>query len=306
MQQLPGLSGKGSLSFTQKLMACSKLFCSCLLLLKLSFLATVAHSEALLQILPTRVIMEGNDRSATLTLVNQGNEDSAYRMFFRNIRMSDHGEFQILTDSDDVSEELFADSMLRFSPRRITIEGASKQTIRIVARKPKDLAPGEYRSHMVFRRLPNQQSILDSQASDNLTLSIQPIVEVTIPVIVRHGELTASIELSNAELVQSETETLLRVSINREGNRSLYGNLNVEAVTAEGSRLPVAEARGISVYYPNKKRIFEIPLLSTLHSSEEAVDQRRKLLDSASALSISFTENATYGGKERHAIELSL
>lgn len=252
----------------------------------------IAIAEALLQILPTRVVLLDKERSGTLTLVNHGDSDTSYRMFFRNIRMSDTGKFQIITDSDDISEERFADSMLRFSPRRITVPSTGKQTIRIVARKPQDLEEGEYRSHMVFRRLPNQQSILDEKAGENLTLSIQPVVEVTIPIIIRHGELEATLSLSKPELFERDGENFLKVTINREGNRSLYGNLKVTQKNREGKAAAIAQAKGISVYYPNERRIFEVPL--------------EQPPASGSQIKIIFEEDESYGGTESASIDFNI
>lgn len=268
--------------------------------------ASLCYAEALLQILPTRIILEDKKRTGSLTLVNQGDQETAYRMFFRNLRMSETGEFSVLGEHDDVSEERFADKMLRFSPRRITIPEVSKQTIRIVARKPADLEPGEYRSHLVFRRLPNQQSILEQESTENLSLAIQPIVEVTIPVIVRHGELNASITLSEAQIIEQEGNKYLRVTINRDGNRSLYGNLKVMAVDQSNSRKILAQAKGISVYYPNQKRIFELPLFDQAENTEDATDTITSLLNTAQKLEIHFQEDPNYGGKEEHQITLTI
>lgn len=279
-----------------------------LALMALNFIASIqsATAEALLQILPTRVMLEDKQRAATLTLVNQGDEDAAYRMFFRNIRMSETGKFNIITDQDDVSNERFADAMLRYSPRRIKIPATGKQTIRIVARKPADLEAGEYRSHMVFRRLPNQKSILEDSSAENLTLSIQPIVEVTIPVIVRHGELNAKVLLDDAKIIQKDLKNILQVAINRTGNRSLYGDLKVTGESLEGKKVTLAEARGISVYYPNSTRIFELPLTDNEQLSAEGNENKNIDLNGFSQLFISFKENPTYGGDESHSIELKI
>ncbi len=259
-----------------------------------------AWSEALLQILPTRVVLDDKTRTASLTLVNQGNEDTSYRMFFRNIKMSETGQFNIIQEGDDVSGERFADSMLRFSPRRITIPARGKQTIRVVARKPQGLEKGEYRSHMVFRRLPAQNSVLDNADNPELQLAIRPVVEVTIPVIVRHEQPSANVSLSDLQIVngvadpQEKPETLLSVAINRTGDRSLYGDLEVSWKADNGRTIRLGEAKGISVYYPNSKRIFKLPLRLTDDGSGNTNDQAIEL--SSGELTATFKENPIYGG----------
>lgn len=262
------------------------------------FAGMAVRAEALLQILPTRIVLDDKTRTASLTLVNQGDEDASYRMFFRNIRMSEFGQFNVITEKDDVTGERFADHMLRFSPRRITIPARSKQTIRVVARKPADLERGEYRSHMVFRRLPPQTSVLDKETNPELKLAIRPVVEVTIPVIVRHQAPEASLSLSDISVQASQApdsddpkapETMLSVAINRGGDRSLYGDLEVIWKPASGGIQTVGEAKGISVYYPNNRRIFELPLATSITGGTKALQQGE--------LSVSFTENPIYGGE---------
>lgn len=275
----------------------------------LLFVCAPVHSEALLQILPTRVVLDDSTRLTSLTLVNQGDEDTSYRMFFRNIRMSETGQFNILTEEDDVSDEKFADNMLRFSPRRITIPARGKQTIRIVARKPPGLEKGEYRSHMVFRRLPPQTSVLDRAENPELQLAIRPVVEVTIPVIVRHEKPDANVTLSDIQLTKDteynpstnaeELQTVINIAINRKGDRSLYGDLDIHWTPKDGEKVKVGEANGISVYYPNKKRIFGLPLqLHNIDGSSEPLNL------SNGKLSATFEENPIYGGDQSSSISI--
>ena len=38
--------------------------------------------------------------------------------------------------------------MIRYAPRRVTVPPGGSQQIRILLRRPRDLEPGEYRSHL--------------------------------------------------------------------------------------------------------------------------------------------------------------
>jgi len=267
-----------------------------LLILATCLAPALTQAEALLQILPTRVVMDDKTRSVSLTLVNQGNEEASYRMFFRNIRMSDEGKFNIIEEGDDISKERFADKMLRFSPRRISIPPQSKQTIRVVARKPQGLEKGEYRSHMVFRRLPKQQSVLEQTNNDALELAIQPVVEVTIPIIVRHNDPEASVELSQLTVQADKddpTNHIAQVNINRDGDRSIYGDLELIWESTTGNRYTVGEARGLSVYYPNTTRIFQLPL------NPQPEDSPNKINFKQGTLKAIYKENPNYGGNQQ-------
>lgn len=250
--------------------------------------------QSVLQVLPTRVLMQDNVRASTITLINRGDEEGSYRIFFRNIRANDDGEFTEVHSA--IEGENFADELLRYSPRRITIPPRSKQNIRVLLRKPQGLSEGEYRSHLVFRKLPAQNSVLDQVDADReVALSIKPIVEVTIPVIVRHGETHATMSLSGLKIdTNSESKQSLAFTINREGNRSIYGDVDVWWLAADGKKENIALARGVSVYTPNDKRHFAIPLNST----EPLINNGK--------IKVEFQEDESYGGSLIVDAELTL
>mgnify|MGYP006113882815 CR=1 FL=1 len=252
-----------------------------------SLLSLSASAESLLQIIPTRVVLE-QQRSTTLTVINRSDEDNSFRLFFRNIRAEDNGGFTVIAEGDEVQEgELFSDAMIRFSPRRVVIPARSKQQVRVVVRKPKGLADGEYRSHLVFRKLPKQASVLDeTEEEEGLSFSITPIVEVTIPVIVRHGALTAQASLDNLALVNDEDEgEQLTLQISRDGNRSLYGEVNVWWMPNNGEKQRVSTAKGVAVYSPNTLRNM------TLNLTAEPP------MTGAGKLQAVFNEDPAYGGE---------
>lgn len=245
---------------------------------------SVTKAESILQVLPTRVVMQDQKRSMTVTLINRGDEDGNYRLFFRNIRANEHGEFSEINEA--IEGEFFADKIVRFSPRRITVPARSKQSIRVVVRKPPNLADGEYRSHLVFRKLPSQNSVLSENNEENkLGFSLRPIVEVTIPIIVRHGQLQANIALTDVAVkTTSDNTKTIKFSINRQGNRSIYGDVDAWLIDPDGERTNIGMARGIAVYTPNDKRIFELPL-----TLDEANTSSGKVI-------LDFNEDAAYGG----------
>lgn len=242
-----------------------------------------ATAETLLQILPTRIVLD-DERSADITLVNRGDSAGNYRLILRNIRTDDLGAFS--TIETPLDGELFADKMIRYSPRQVTVEANSKQKVRLVARKPKGLAEGEYRSHLVFRSLPKQQSVLDSSDSEAVDLSLKPIVEVTIPIILRHGELSASAVISDVQLIQNEDGgQAIQLTVNRQGNRSLYGDIEVWWKSSNNSEQRVALAKGISVYVPNQRKIVTLD-----------VDVDPPMVIQGGRLRVSFVEDPSYGG----------
>ena len=269
------------------------LLASLLLAQLLALVPQPVAAESILQVLPTRVVLAGNKRSMTVTLINRGDTDGSYRMFFRNIRADENGQFTEV--EAPIAGELFADNMVRFSPRRITVPARSKQSIRVLARKPQDLEDGEYRSHLVFRKLPSQNSVLDQVDQDEgIGFSLRPIVEVTIPVIVRHGSISAELTLSDASIIDSNAGKEIQFTINRQGQRSLYGDVDVWWLENSGNKVNLAMARGISVYTPNSHRVFRLPL----ETDPTTLAPGRIMLE--------YREDPAYGGDQQASLEKTI
>ncbi|MBI5836570.1 MAG: molecular chaperone [Candidatus Eisenbacteria bacterium] len=211
---------------------------------------------------PTRVVFEGGVRSAQLTLVNTGARMATYRLRIIRMRMTETGEIREIQDAEGA--ELFADSLVRFSPRRVELAPQVPQTVRLQLRKPADLPPGEYRSHLLIQALPEQAGEDSSDlATRTLTLRLKPVFGVSVPVIVRHGETRASIRLSEVSLddpAGAPPQERVRVVLDREGNRSVYGDLTAVLESGPGEREVVGLARGVAVYAPNPRRVFLLPL----------------------------------------------
>jgi P pilus assembly chaperone PapD len=222
--------------------------------LLLSIPVTPALAELMLY--PTRIVLEGNQRTAQVELMNNGSTPATYRISLVNRRMSETGDFAEI-DSPMPGEQ-FADGMLRFSPRQTTLAPGEGQTIRLMVRKPAGLEAGEYRSHLLFSRQPDaegQNSIedLDSGAS-GIGVQITALMGASIPVIVRQGATIAEVSLTGLKLVRSTTGPALNFVIERSGNQSVYGDLTVTYTPTGGRAEVVARANGVAVYAPNALR----------------------------------------------------
>ena len=246
----------------------------------LAVLSSSVSARDALQILPTRMVMS-NETSADLTLINKGDEAGTYRILLRNIRTDDDGQFQEAVEARE--GELVADKFIRYSPRRITVDADSNQKVRLVVRKPRNLNPGEYRTHMVFQSLPKQApNTLEN--SQEVVVSVDPIIEISIPIIVRVGDLDAQIELGDMSLGD---DNLLSMQIKRSGNRSIYGDVEVFVNSGKAKGVQAGFVKGVSVYVPNALRNFLLPL--TLPDGFNPTDD---------GLLVRFKEDPSYGGSK--------
>lgn len=221
-------------------------------------LLTPAPALADIMLYPTRVVIEGAKRSAQVEIINRGQEPETYRINIVNRRMNELGEI-VPADSAQPGEQ-FADAMLRYTPRQITLQPGASQTVRISVRKPADLAPGEYRSHLQFDRVADSVGAADLEnaakaAPNELSIVLRALIGASIPVIVRHGETRASVSLENLSIERGKSGAPeLSFAFRRNGNRSVYGDV-VATYLAPGKKpVEVGKATGVAVYVPNAQR----------------------------------------------------
>lgn len=234
-----------------------------LTLLCFGSIQSAVNAGSNLLVTPTRIIFEERTRTAQVTLMNNGTESGNYRISFINQNMTEDGNFEPVAEGEKGN---FSNSMVRYSPRQITLPPGQSQVVRLMLRKPRDLANGEYRSHMLFQSLPNpnKSSIeKNKETPEGITVEIIPIVGISIPVIVRKGDIKSEISLSNTKYIAGNKEnpnTRLAIDMNRTGDSSTYGDFRVIHTPKGGLPTVVGLSNGVAVYTPNTIRHYEIPL----------------------------------------------
>jgi hypothetical protein len=202
--------------------------------------------------------------------------------------MNETGEFAP-ADTPAAGEQ-FADEMVRFSPRQVTIAPGSSQTVRMLLRKPENLAAGEYRSHLQIDRVPDpvgSGSIEAARDNGNIGVTLTALVGASIPIIVRQGDTGATVALTQLALLPAGAEPAsIAFEIDRTGNRSVYGDLTVTFIPSSGAPVELAKAGGVAVYVPNALRRARMPL-----RAPEGMNL------SGGTLRVSFRERADAGGK---------
>jgi P pilus assembly chaperone PapD len=215
-----------------------------------------------LLITPRRVVFEGSKRSMDLNLANTGNDTATYAISVIQIRMTEDGGFETITEPDP--EQLFADKNIRFFPRSVTLGPNEAQVVKVELLRQNQLAPGEYRSHFYFRAIPKATPLGEAeQKRDSTAISVvlTPVFGITIPIIIRLGESTTKVTLSGLELkIVNDTVPNLSMVFNRSGNMSVYGDLAINHVSSQGKITRVGIANGVAVYTPNNTRKFQLNL----------------------------------------------
>jgi hypothetical protein len=223
---------------------------------------TDSTAQGNLLITPRRVVFDGTRRVMELNLANTGVDTARYNISLIHYRMNEDGTFTEITEPDPGQN--FADKNIRFFPRSVTLGPNEAQTIRMQVTNQDKLASGEYRSHVYFRSVPNLIALGDeAQRADTTSVSVQliPIFGITIPVIIRIGEINTKVNLSDIKLHNSgDTTKIIEFKINRTGNMSVYGDIKVIHISDSGKETEIGTLNGLAVYTPNPFRRVVIEL----------------------------------------------
>ena len=204
------------------------------------------------------MVLDGS-RGTEVVLNNIGSAPATYRISLEVKRMTGEGGLLEIDEAEANSAERAALDMISFSPRRVTLPPNQPQVIRVGVRLPEGIAPGEYRAHMLFRAIPDTVAATASPsgAAGGVNIALTPIYGITIPVIVRVGDLSATAKIGKAWIGDEDGQPHFTFDLARSGNRSVYGDIEV---TRPGVRDPLFLARGIAVYPEVTDRRVAIPV----------------------------------------------
>ena len=220
-----------------------------------------AIAQGDLLVAPTRVILDGK-RGTQVILNNIGAEETTYRISLEIKRMNADGRLEDVDPAGTTEAEKAALNLVRYAPRRVTLPPNQPQSIRIGLNPADTLPDGEYRVHMLFRSIPKSTPVTQEAEPEGLKIQLVPLYGITIPVIVRKGNLSATAALANARLDRDEDGPVLAFDATRKGSQSVYGEFRV---SKPGQSKPVIVQKGIAIYPEIEKRKVELPL-----SEEEA------------------------------------
>ena len=215
--------------------------------------ATATAGVGDLLVAPTRIILT-DGRGTQVMLNNIGDEEATYRISAELRRMTSDGKLEEVASPSEA--ERMAQEMVFFAPRRVTLPPNQPQAVRIAARAPQGLPDGEYRVHLLFRAVPKPRPIEERIQGEGLSFKLIPVYGVTIPVIVRFGQLEVRAGISGARVDSSGDKAIL-VDVTRQGDRSVYGDIEI---TKPGEDEPIADIRGVALYTEVAQRTIRVPV----------------------------------------------
>ena len=205
---------------------------------------------SILFVSPNRVTVEPDEKIQTITVNNRSDVERRYDIRVVDQVMNEQGSTQRM----DVGFKYSAKEMLRFVPKRFSLQPGERQTIRVMVRRPASLADGDYHSHMLFREIPLQRTAdtpvgASAAGASGASFEIKTLYGLAIPVVVQSGAINSSISLMDVQMLKNPTGPVLAVSLQRAGNAEASAYLRAEHVSAAtGARTPVLTGQWVRIY----------------------------------------------------------
>lgn len=233
---------------------------------------------------PKRVVIDGRRQIAQIGLYNKTANEGDYEIRLVDMAMNPEGRLVAFDNGLSEAEKAkvaTASEYLRYSPRRVTLRGGESQLVRVMVRTPPDLPAGEYRSHFLVSSVPEDmgglsvEGALGGQQANGIGVTIRPRFGISIPVIVRIGETTLNVGISDPQIVPTpDGGRAIAFTISRSGTRSAFGDVTIES-SAFGK--PIGLSRGIGIYPEVGERRVIIPLEDEVPASAIASGTRIRI-----------------------------
>lgn len=209
------------------------------------FVYKIGHAANTTTLSPTRIVFDNSGTTIKeFTVTNSSNETVKYSLSLIDMRMKEDGKLEAIASS--LADASSASKYLFVYPDRFELAPNESRTIKV--RLTSLPAAGEYRSHLYVRK--EKAGTAEGEA----------VKGVTMPIIIRSGELSANAAAAGISLKLIDGSQFLQLTVNRDGNMSLYGDINVSFLNSTGKSVNVASLKGTAIYTPNTQRVFTIKL----------------------------------------------
>lgn len=238
-------------------MSCLLFLCSFSLLLPESL-----EASPLLMLNPVRLIFNGRDRAAQLSVVNTSQEATEYKVSVVPLRKGKDGKWTLPENITPQDEKI--SKMIRFSPRRSKIDGKSMQVIKFMLRKPADLPKGEYRARIILTPKRKRPKLQSPSSEDKSVFTSNVRLITNFPIIIQHNTDMPTIKPMGITLIDNAkkpAKKAVEVELQRKGETSSFGNIDLFYRAAKkGEWRRIGRTEGVAIYSPETIKKTTIPL----------------------------------------------
>jgi hypothetical protein len=196
--------------------------------------ASVAHAQGVV-VAPHAIVIDHRTRSTALTLYNPGSQPTEVTIatFFGYPVTDSLGNYELATPGSPGALPSAA-GWIEAYPRRMVIGPLERQTVRLLARTPANLADGEYWSRVLITAKGGQVPVATTDTTPTgITVGLNLEVRTIIPLQYRKGTVTTGLEIDGPRLTRDGDSLVVRARLVRHGNAAFIG-------TARGTLLDEA------------------------------------------------------------------
>jgi fimbrial chaperone protein len=202
-----------------------------------------------------------DDRRPADVFFVSSNVESPVTMTVADAHFTQNQTGRVLEIKPQASTHSRAD-LFRVGPRRFGVDPGIAQSVRVVARPPGNLAPGEYRVHLSVSPL-DSGALKPSEATPSeggMSISIPIRVAWAVRVLYRHKVTPQGGALGAISRSEDPEHTLLSVYLERLGDTSLLGTLTPFAKSTSGDELRAWDSVPAGVFVDIPGRNFQIKI----------------------------------------------
>lgn len=217
--------------------------------------------SSVLFVAPSRVILSSDQKTTEINVSNKSSEQRRYDITIVDQVMNEDGLTRRVETFD-----YSASRMLRFVPRRFTLEPGERQIVRVMATREPELEDGDYHSHILFREVPlslQDKKEMEEQRSNEQTaqFEIKALYGIAVPIIVQSGQINSDISIGEVVYVPSNDGVVdhLAVEFVRTGNAEASGTMRLTYTPRSGESEELGQ-QWIPIYREVDRVVKRFPL----------------------------------------------
>jgi len=193
-----------------------------------------------LHLIDRAVTFEGNSRKEVTKFLNQGTDTLKFSLSIVPRWMNDSGR---IVEDGDTSLLHEAAPYLRIYPRVVTVPPNALQSVAVQLRRDAEMEPGEYRSHLLFTPIIEENDITEQLGSDTSTSTDEVVTDEvstqikiytasSIPVMIMVDSLIEAASIENLHF----SDRGIDLEIDRSAsNRSLRSFIKTTYIAPDGT-----------------------------------------------------------------------
>ncbi len=223
-------------------------------------IAAAAQVGASVMVAPTVVFLSDRNRTGRVIVQNPADEPTEVTVRFSfGLPWSDSlGNVQVTLQDSGVTDPRSAMDWLKAFPRKVVVPAKGSQTIRLIARPPKDLPDGEYWARIVISSRENDVAVPTSDNPENISTKLNMVMQMAIMVKFRTGELVSNLELKDVKTIASDSNVSVLLDMSNRGNVSYMGVLHATLYDADGKQINEAGSN-VAIYRDLRRRV-DLPI----------------------------------------------